>query len=55
VIGPTKQPLNCAFPVARGGIEPPTFRFSGGVLAYTKCISTGQSGLEAANWTDWST
>ncbi len=21
--------------VARGGIEPPTFRFSGGVLAYT--------------------
>jgi hypothetical protein len=25
------RPMTCGFTVARGGVEPPTFRFSGGV------------------------
>jgi hypothetical protein len=29
------SPLPALIVVARGGIEPPTFRFSGGVVAYT--------------------
>jgi len=30
--------------VARGGIEPPTFRFSGGVLAYTNVFQLATVG-----------